>query len=106
MKQEILDRLARLHYEDEKDIIKRFKFKLNISSNGHRNWRVYRCLRNYSELKYHKEKLMFYKRMLPMKPVLVDINQNFELMVCPCCEYEVRLFKNYCEECGQRLMWE
>ena len=103
MKQEILDKLARLYYQDENDVIKKLKFKITIS-NPNRS-KAFRITHDYHELKYHKERLAFYKRRLPMKPAKIE-DALWDIDVCPCCRSVARLYKNYCEECGQRLMWE
>lgn len=101
MKQEILDKLARLHYEDEKRHVKRLKTLLNdkVFPADPERRETYLAL-----LRYHKERLIYHKRQVPLKPAKQE-DALWDLDVCPCCRSVARLYKNCCEECGQRLMW-
>lgn len=112
MKQETLDKLARLDYQEEKWQIKNLKQKINEIS-GNRKYRVPRPLLDL--LRYHKDRLAYFKRMVPMKPV---IRHHFDShsVYCPCCGdvffattvLDFRICVNafqYCRFCGQRMMW-
>ena len=112
MKQEILDKLARLHYEDEKRRVKRLKALLNdkVFPAGPSKRETHLMM-----LRYHKERLMYHKRMVPMKPVLKH-DKTGGGIYCPSCNdwffdvdiLDVRICVNafqHCRWCGQRLMW-
>lgn len=113
MKQEILDKLARLDYAWELQEIRIRKRKLNDPD--------YPLLGPYredvlSEINFHKKQAEYFKRRLPMKPK--EYNKYIgTLYSCPCCDYKLfykevdgieffKLDNTYCGRCGQRLMWE
>ena len=111
MKQETLDRLARLDYQDEKAHIKRLKKELECIA-------AYPMCKDTATnlLRYHKNRLVYIKRRVPMKPKEYKNYQGL-LYICPCCDCELfydhveaieihKRYSTYCGRCGQRLMWE
>ena len=42
------------------------------------------------------------EKQIPKKP---KTNDNYIIYICPCCNNFIKLCKNYCEYCGQKLDW-
>ena len=42
------------------------------------------------------------EKQIPQKPKAID---RYELYICTCCNNLIKLCKNYCEYCGQKLDW-
>ena len=98
MKQKQLDQLARLDYEDEKHHIKRLKAFLNCDE----YWNVVSDSRRKSmlmQLSYHKKRLMYYKRKVPMYPRMCY------WYYCSTCDARLYTRTEHCPRCGQRFMW-
>ena len=42
------------------------------------------------------------EKQIPKKP---KTNDSYIMYICPCCNNFIKLCKNYCEYCGQKLDW-
>lgn len=42
------------------------------------------------------------EKQIPKKP---KTNDSYIIYICPCCNNLIKLCKNYCEYCGQKLDW-
>ena len=42
------------------------------------------------------------EKQIPQKPKMDD---TYVIYICPCCNNFIKLCKNYCEYCGQKLDW-
>ena len=58
---------------------------------------VYRNRKMYAELAINA-----LEKQIPKKP---KTNDNYIIYICPCCNNFIKLCKNYCEYCGQKLDW-
>ena len=61
---------------------------------------------NYTDILDYKEALQIsvkaLEKQIPRKP---KTNDNYIMYICPCCNNFIKLCRNYCEYCGQKLDW-
>ena len=61
---------------------------------------------NYTDILDYKEALQIsvkaLEKQIPQKPKTDD---RYVIYICPCCNNLIKLCKNYCEYCGQKLDW-
>ena len=61
---------------------------------------------NYTDILDYKEALQIsvkaLEKQIPRKP---KTNDNYIMYICPCCNNFIKLCRNYCENCGQKLDW-
>ena len=63
------------------------------------------CTQNFERTKEIEPYTMAIKvleKQIPKKP---KTNDNYIIYICPCCNNLIKLCKNYCEYCGQKLDW-
>ena len=60
----------------------------------------------YEEMSDYKDALEMavnaLEKQIPQKPKTDD---RYVIYICPCCNNLIKLCKNYCEYCGQKLDW-
>ena len=61
---------------------------------------------NYTDILDYKEALQIsvkaLEKQIPRKP---KTNDNYIMYICQCCNNFIKLCRNYCEYCGQKLDW-
>lgn len=61
------------------------------------------CKFTEDDYKANEMAIQTLEKQIPQKPKTDD---RYVMYICPCCNNFIKLCKNYCENCGQKLDWE